>query len=361
MDRRRICLLESLRKFTASILHNIPLDDFGYRGQKSDSKVFLRFTEPLWPRLLIDQRRPSSVIMTSESTDDSFESWSIAWYTGMCVIAVFNMIVATYLFKHRKTNSTLPLAIIFVFVCGYRSIFPTLYLSNTCFIPGPESSPLLARMLAFVGEICWITQVALSIINASLLTGRRVFVRVLCYLSIFIIFCAEIFSTIGTVTKNSLWFTLEEGSWVFAAATCLTPSVALVYYDFAREPVRFPHPSLGNYLKICGITLFIYDFWGVTMDVPSNYGRWIDEQDSDDSGWKTLTQGLSDIFNACDLDRGYDTWGGYLLWMTSYFSLCVWSSIVLALLTFEDAVKEKRKMVEGEGKGEIHDKLLPEP
>ncbi|GMH74415.1 hypothetical protein TrVE_jg7530 [Triparma verrucosa] len=92
------------------------------------------------------------------------------------------------------------------------------------------------------------------------------------------------------------------------------------------------------------------------MDVPSNYGRWVDEKESDGTGWKTFSSGLDDIFNACDFDRSYSTWGGYLLWMTSYFSLCVWSSILLALLTFGDTIEAERE--KNKSSASIHEKLL---
>eukprot|EP00518_Triparma_eleuthera_P014573 CAMPEP_0182472990 /NCGR_PEP_ID=MMETSP1319-20130603/23161_1 /TAXON_ID=172717 /ORGANISM="Bolidomonas pacifica, Strain RCC208" /LENGTH=292 /DNA_ID=CAMNT_0024673735 /DNA_START=99 /DNA_END=974 /DNA_ORIENTATION=+ len=291
----------------------------------------------------------------SSTSDDGFEPWSIAWYSCMCAITAFNFAAAIYLFSTRTTNKLLPLAIIFTIVCGYRSVFPTIYLSNACFVSGPQSNPFLARMLAFVAELCWIIQVSFSLMNANALVrggrGRRE-VNFLLYFAIFIIFCAECFSTIGTVTKNSLWFTLEEGSWVLTAVTCYTPALFMIYHDHFRSLAPIPHPYLSSYLKVFGITLFIYDFWGVTMDVPSNYGRWVDEKESDDTGWKTFSDGLDDIFNACDLDRSYSTWGGYLLWMTSYFSLCVWSSILLALLTFGATVEAERE------KNKSHEKLL---
>ena len=299
----------------------------------------------------------------STTSDDAWQPWSIAWYSVMCAIAAFNFAAAAYLFTKRKTNKLVPLAVIFIVVCGYRSVFPTLYLSNTCFMSGPQSNPFLARMLAFVAELCWIIQVSFSLMNANALVwgkgshGRRE-VNMLCYFAILIIFCAECFSTIGTVTKNSLWFTLEEGSWVLTAVTCYTPALFTVYHDHARSLDPSPHPYLALYLKGFGVTLFIYDFWGVTMDVPSNYGRWVDEKDSDDTGWKTWTDGLDDIFNACDYDRSYSTWSTYLLWMTSYFSLCVWSSILFALLSFGATIKAEQA---AKTSSTIHEKLLAEP
>ena len=204
--------------------------------------------------------------------------------------------------------------------------------------------PNLLRLLATVGELSWVWLItdSLRIVNSHL--NRRKSVTFMSHLGFVLIFCAEIYSTIGTITKNSLFFTLEEGSWVFTGVFLLTPSIFLLYNDNRRaKGIKYE-----NYLKVFAITLFIYDIWGCTCDVPDNINRYLSEKGEDPSPWLSLSAGLSQAFDACEIDRSWDTWSGYVLWMTGYFSLGVWSCIALARLehnTREDEPKKEPLLV----------------
>ena len=111
------------------------------------------------------------------SSDASWPSWSVTWYAFMCTLATFNLAlcIKIYILSPRSVSKgtlspTWKLSTIFTIVCAYRSYFPTIYLSRSCLIPTPFSGILLARLMAFVGELCWMIQVSnsLKVVNRAL-------------------------------------------------------------------------------------------------------------------------------------------------------------------------------------------------
>ncbi|GMH49871.1 hypothetical protein TL16_g00639 [Triparma laevis f. inornata] len=198
--------------------------------------------------------------------------------------------------------------------------------------------------MATVGELSWVWLVtgSLRIVNSHLQNRRSI--TFMSHLSFFLIFCAEIYSTIGTITKNSLFFTLEEGSWVVTGVFLLTPSIFMLYRDNQKVNGR----KYENYLRIFAVTLFIYDIWGCTCDVPDNINRYLSERDTVPSPWLSFSDGFSQAFDACKVDRTWETWSGYVLWMTGYFSLGVWSCVALSRLEHNC----RDETTKGGGKGE---------
>lgn len=170
---------------------------------------------------------------------------------------------------------------VFVCVCAFRAYVPTVYLHRTCFIDSDLSNIFLARCLASVAELCFIAQVSFALLriesdirrehrdlnqaddhpqtirvidvatlseasassdamkkalfhdcdlanhvhfhdkngsaSRSIRAAARLFFAWICL--------AEIFSFAGTLTTDSFWFMLEEGSWVLSAFLLLLPSV----------------------------------------------------------------------------------------------------------------------------------------
>lgn len=150
--------------------------------------------------------------------------------------------------------------------------------------------------------------------------------------------CAEVFSFGGTLTTNSFWFMLEEGSWVVAATIFLTPSAVFLLLRMRslrravalNEPERLGSFKLAsNYLMILGLVCLGYVPWGWTQDVPHNYERWRDEVNNG-TVFLTIAEGIQDTGGHCFFSQSLTYWGGYLLWMTGYFSGGVWGGLALA-------------------------------
>ncbi|GMI26160.1 hypothetical protein TeGR_g2082 [Tetraparma gracilis] len=273
--------------------------------------------------------------------ETAWPPWSVHWFACMCALASLNLLLCAKLFffsSRSVATSTLSpsfrLCIVFTLVCAFRSYFPTVYLSRACIVDTFLSNILLARLLAFVGELTWMVQVSHSLKQVNRQLENNPAVNKLANGVIFLIACAECFSTYATITKNSLFFTLEEGSWVVAGVTCISPALVLLVSAFRRRinPLQ-GRKYIRRYLIVMCTFMIVYDVWGVTTDVPSNFSRYMDERDTTPSPWLSFKDGLAEVTGSCTLDRSWETWSGYLLWMTSYFSLGVWSSVALALFT----------------------------
>ena len=105
-----------------------------------------------------------------------------------------------------------------------------------------------------------------------------------------------------------------------------------MWIDLYDSPRDLPHSvSIRRFLTVLSIWILFYDVWGVCSDIPSNYNRYVDERDAGGTTWLSFEEGLRDVTDECVLDRSWETWSGYLLWMTAYFSLGVWSSLGLCL------------------------------
>ena len=129
------------------------------------------------------------------------------------------------------------LAVVFVVVCAWRSVLPNIYLFRMVLWDTPLSSILVARLLATVAEVCWMAQLSLVLARVNddiaAVDGQAPSAHALVSLaSRFILVAipaAEVFSCIGTVTTDSLWFMLEEGSWVVTMTAVLPCAAFLVY------------------------------------------------------------------------------------------------------------------------------------
>jgi len=226
-----------------------------------------------------------------------------------------------------------------VLVCAYRTFFPSIYLFRDAWFDTPLNSTLLARLLASVGEVCWMTQVAMAVHRnlAQVMERRRSLdgwtpphvVQVVPAFVVFLICCAECFSCTGTITTNSMWFMLEEGSWVLSG-WLLAPISFWMLYSMYYNPARPYEMNRSAYRFLVGLSawLVIYCPWGVVSDVPANYRRWQDEVNNG-TVYFSFADGLEDAANKRNVTHDWDTWSPYLLWMTSYFSVGVWSSIAL--------------------------------
>ena len=329
----------------------------------------------------------SSSPVTQGATDSPlhWEPWSIAWYSiAMVGVGVFNIALLAFVLlrsKHRRSRAPkLPagltgascdhedyetrayrrtqrfLAVPFVLVCAFRAFFPTIYLFRRCFIDSPLSNILAARLLASVAEVCYVTQVSLALRRTSSSlheaaseqqrrAGRTNGFRASCsHIAtqwssqgvVLAIICAEFFSCAGTATTNSLWFTLEEGSWVFSATFLVLPVTVrclVLLCRLRRRDGRHTNSaglrSSGRFLGLVALFLAIYCPWGLIADVPNNFKRYLNDTKSG-ARYYPLAEGLADAAGPCAPTRRFEDWSAYMLWMSAYFSLNVWSSIALA-------------------------------
>lgn len=235
------------------------------------------------------------------------------------------------------------LAIPFVMTCSLRSVFPDIYVSRCVWFDSWINSILLHRLCATIGELCWICQISCAVAwtgNEIRAAKSRVNLPITAWdeLSkaaalalVGLIAFAECCSCTGTITTNSLFFFLEESSWV-VAFTLMFP---VAVYQFALtsklvqlESDRIDWSAPHGFARILVVVLAVYVVWGWTSDVPSNYARWRSDvaHHKHHYGW---WDGIVNAATELNVHHDWETWKPYVAWMTMYFSVGVWSSIAL--------------------------------
>ena len=308
---------------------------------------------------------PAPTPSTPSSAPSGWWQW---WYSAMCAVSLFNLVWLAIAFRRnqnreasmRTTKSKLylqrlrRLAVIFVFVCAWRSVFPNIYLSRMVLWDTPLSSTLVARLLATVAEVCWMAQLSLVLARVNddvaavdgQATYGHAFVSASSHFILIAIPSAEVFSCIGTITTDSLWFMLEEGSWVITM-TAILPCSAFLVYRIHGQRCWLWNSSIRIFATLLLVLALAYVPWGWTSDVTANYNRWQNEL-AGNATFFTFSEGVKDAVQTRNLDRALDSWRPYLLWLTAYMSAGVWTSLLLVEAPMdEEAEKVGRGMAGG--------------
>ena len=208
------------------------------------------------------------------------------WHYALSACGVLNVGLLLHALRAPAPQTPAPLrqysaalramAVPFVLVCSLRSVFPDIYVSRTVWYDSPLNGILLHRLLATVGELCWIGQIALALAwcgaelrhyKQQLGLAENCFDRATAIVARLLPCCigfAEMCSCTGTATTNSLFFFMEETSWVIGFSLVLP--IAL-YQAHAVSAISHMTPgvdwkSLLIYVKILAISVVIYVVWG---------------------------------------------------------------------------------------------------
>lgn len=228
------------------------------------------------------------------------------------------------------------LAIPFIFQTSFRSIFPNEYVNRQVLLDNPLSSILLARCLATVGELCWITQISLAL--RQILTdlqprGRRTQnshsqpLAVVATLPLLFISLAECCSFYGTATTDQAGFAFEESLWGMSF-TCFTPVAVVLFLACHNLPPTSEARSAVLFTGVLAVFGIIYVPWEFLDNVPRLFSDWEADQEAGKS-YISFLPGLEDAATTRHPTSNLEDWKGDLFWRTAYFSLCVWSSILL--------------------------------
>ena len=274
------------------------------------------------------------------------------WYITLTCISLFNYILYALVvnevriskiderdqtYQLRMRYLSLP----FIFVCSYRSVFPSIYLYRLVWFDTIFNSILLARSLAFIAEMAWVIQIALAVsrissdIQAQQVHPNNKIVCKICqfivHLLIIFIFAAEICSFYATITTNGFWFLLEEGLWVLSF-TLLTP-VALFLANQILQIEKITYAptllrSAKTFTLMLSIILVVYISWGWSQNVPMNYHRWREEV-KDNVTYYSFWDGVENAWSERNVSRDYEDWKSYLIWMTTY---CKLNTIIIIII-----------------------------
>jgi hypothetical protein len=254
-----------------------------------------------------------------------------AWWALLCAVAVVNacawhrtaFLVADAAHSAppwvgRFLRRQLLLSAVFVFGCGFRSVFPRADVQRLGLIDSWLSSVMVGRSVATAAELCFVAQWAL-VLHACARHARSPFGVGVAWLIVPLIAVAEVASWLAVLTTCYLGNVIEESIWA-ATASLLVVSCLVVWVRSrdARRPFLAAAMLLGT-----AYVAFMY-----TVDVPMYVARWQADRVSG-RAYFGLAQGLADAWSRRVVSFSWAEWRAEMPWMTLYFSVCVWWSLAL--------------------------------
>lgn len=207
----------------------------------------------------------------------------------------------------------------YVLGCGWRSVLPVFDVPRLVMVDSFLSSVIVGRSVATFAELCFAAQWALLLRELSRTSGNA-FGLWVSRAVLPLIALAEMFSWHAVLTTSNFGHVVEESLWGLTAVL-LVASFASMWHGLEQAC----RPWLATWC-IGGLAYAVYMFG---VDVPMYFTRWMAEEGAG-HGSLSLAQGLMDAAQRWVVSHSWEDWRSEVIWMTSYFSLAVWLSILLA-------------------------------
>jgi hypothetical protein len=221
--------------------------------------------------------------------------------------------------QYRQQRWMVWLSAAYVAGCAFRSFLPRIDLERVCLVQSELSNMMVGRSVATVAELCFIAQCALMLHQAGSSTGNSV-VKTIALLLIPLIVIAECSSWYAILSTNYLGHVIENSIWTFSAVLLLA-SFFLMW--------RYSNRLHRHFLAAMMIFAIGYIVFMTSVDVPMYWSRWSEDQLAG-TQYLSLTQGIADAAQPCNVNFDWDIWHMEIPWMTLYFTVAVWVSISLA-------------------------------
>ena len=288
---------------------------------------------------------------------DTTWTWAWQWRGILVALNVNQLIIGVILFARTRKEDRSDdakylklmgaMGLIFVTVACYRSIFVSSYLRQLAWFDSALNSSLLIRCFAIFAELSFSGLIAKSLLRMNeeipeLIDTKNKFVAFLQTKTPIIfftcIFIANIFATSATITKVDLLFALEETCWGIGFVSI----VPMLIISWRKLSAYRNTPEWDNVRKFRIATTILTIFsigyaifeWG--FNLPGVY--WPDaivqlHMANPDPAFQFGLQAIHNAFFIVHETKDVTAWGwmGFIVWHTSYFSICVW--IVLFLMT----------------------------
>lgn len=205
-----------------------------------------------------------------------------------------------------------------MFGCAFRSAFPVVDVPRLCLVDSWLSSVLVGRTVATVAELCFATQCALLLDALAGAAGSR-FGRAAARAVVPLIIVAELCSWSAVLTTSNLGHVAEESIWAATAGLL----VAGVIAAWPRCP-----PRLRPLAALAAAVGTGYLAFMLLVDVPLYLSRWQAQQGRGHE-LLGLAEGIVRLAGRCTVSWRWEHWQDEIPWMTMYFSVAVWFSILL--------------------------------
>ena len=254
------------------------------------------------------------------------------WWCFLLVVSAGNIAFLLLLFSRRRAADNgsrrggifaveplLLLAAVYVLVCAFRSVLPRADVQRICLFDTWLSSVAVGRSVATVAEICFVVQWAIVLRELGRLTNSDT-ARVVSKLVVPLIVLAECCSWYAVITTSYLGNVAENSLW--------TAAFALIGLALVRLIHRF-HGIVRGVIAAAAAGVAGYVVFMCTVDVPTYVARW----QADMTAGKRLFglfSGLRDVATHWVVTHDIAGWDGEIAWMSLYFSMAVWASLLLA-------------------------------
>lgn len=249
----------------------------------------------------------------------------------MSAIALFNLVMLLLtrkkLLKHLPNMSQmvrqvrkyqLLLASIYTVGCGFRSVFPRGDVRRIVLVDHWISAIAIGRSVATIAELAFVAQWAFILHEVG--TGsKNVGVLSISKMIVPMIIIAECFSWYACTTGNFFGTIIEESLWAAAAS--------LTMLGFIRGRKHY-NGSQRNFLTTGIIVAFGYVMYMVTVDVPAYIKNWIADE-ANGKIYATLSEGFHQVATVWKHTYAHEDWRYEFVWMSLYFSVAVWASLLI--------------------------------
>lgn len=254
-----------------------------------------------------------------------------SWWFFLCAVAGLNILAwlwsAAALNRRQGLLSAeaygwrrwqLLLSAGYVFGCAYRSFLPVFDVPRLCLFDSWLSSVIVGRSVATIAELCFVTQWALMLREASQAT-RSTLGRLTSGIIVPLIVVAETCSWYAVLTTVNLGHVIEESLWGVSAALLVVGLLSV----WPRSAVA-QRPLLALWC-VAGVGYVLYMFG---VDVPMYWTRWLADE-AHGRQYMSLAQGVLDASSRWVVSHRWNDWHSEMVWMSLYFSVAVWLSIAL--------------------------------
>jgi hypothetical protein len=255
----------------------------------------------------------------------------LTWWWALCAVGAVNILawsLSAAALQRRQAvlgadayasrRLQLLLSAGYVFGCAFRCALPVYDVPRLCLFDTWLSSVVVGRSVATFAELCFATQWALMLREASRATGSAVG-RTAALLVVPLIAIAEACSWYSVLTTSNLGHVAEESIWGLSAAL-LVASLAAIWPRCA--------PALRPLVALWCVAGVAYVGFMFLVDVPMYWLRWIADE-AHGRRYMSLAQGMLDASGRWVVSHRWDDWKSEVAWMSLYFSVAVWLSIAL--------------------------------
>lgn len=232
---------------------------------------------------------------------------TLAWWKLLSLAGAVNIALWGYSWQYAaaERRPLFWLAGIYVLGCALRSFLPMIDVPRLCLHRTPISRIFVGRSVATVAELAFAAQWALLLHEAGARHAAAVVLG--------LIFIAEILSWLAVLTTNDLFHAAENALWT------LTAAIAVGFLATRSVPRELMLAAWGGAAAYVAFML--------AYVVPMYVKRWRTGNRS-----LALAEGLRSTLAPCRVERDWRLWWRDALWLTPYFTICVWFSLSLAFV-----------------------------